>query len=68
MGQLTLVDNQRIMHCLVHVERAVKGMDGSHGIDARRFSVYLIVNINGHGKGQIVFGAYLRREAGYSID
>ncbi len=39
-------------------------VDGTHGIDACRFSVHFIVIINGHGKGQIVFGAYLRREAG----
>ncbi len=39
-------------------------MDAINGIDACRFAVYFIVIINGHGKGQIVFGAYLRQEAG----
>ncbi len=43
-------------------------MDGINGIDACRFAVYFIVITNSQGKGQIVFGAYLRQEAGYSGD
>ncbi len=39
MGQLTLVDNPRIMHCLVHVERAVNRKMGGYAKEIKKLAM-----------------------------
>ncbi len=39
MGQLTLVDNPRIMHCLVHAERAVNRIKGGYAKEIKELAM-----------------------------
>ncbi len=39
MGQLTLVDNPRIMHCLAHAERAVNRKMGGYAKEIKELAM-----------------------------